>query len=104
MTVPNPTTYAEIYEELVNKKQIENGPKLVRNSNSEGPGGAPAEGPGGEGRPHALGQRRRRRGARGGGGEAPAEVTMPRQTIQSPNRLYKAPTGYTKPQKDYTQT
>ena len=30
--------------------------------------------------------------------KAPTDYTKPRQTIQSPNRLYKAPTDYTKPQ------
>ena len=35
------------------------------------------------------------------GGEAPKDFTKPQQTIQSPDRLYKAPTYYTKPPKDY---
>ena len=36
-----------------------------------------------------------RKGGRGGG-EAPKDYTKPQQTIQSPNRSYKAPTDYTK--------
>ena len=31
------------------------------------------------------------------------EYTKPRQTIKRPDRLYKTPTDYTKPQKDYTK-
>ena len=31
------------------------------------------------------------------GGEAPKDLTKPRQTIQSPDKLYKAPTDNTKP-------
>ena len=52
-------------------------------------GGPPAEGPGAA--PAA---------AVGPGGEGGREG-KPRQTIQSPNRLYKATTDYTKPPKDY---
>ena len=37
-------------------------------------------------------------GPGGGGGEAPEDDTKPRQAIQSPDRLYKAPTDSTKPQ------
>ena len=41
---------------------------------------------------------------RGAWGEAPKDFTKPRQTIQSPNRLYKAQKHYTRPRKDYTKT
>ena len=44
-------------------------------------------------------QRRRRHGAR----EAPKDFTKPQQTILSHNRLYKYPTDYTKPRKDFTK-
>ena len=37
--------------------------------------------------------------------EAPAKYTKPQQTIcKDPNRLYKSPTDYAKPLKDYTKT
>ena len=51
--------------------------------------GPPAEGPGGEGGAARRGARGRP--PRGPGGE-------PHKTLQSPNRLYKAPTDNTKPQ------
>ena len=35
----------------------------------------------------------------GGRGGSPKKFTMPRQTIQSPDRLHKAPTDYRKPPK-----
>ena len=43
------------------------------------------------------------------GGEAPKDSTKPRQTIQTPKRLYRAPEDYTKPRQiiqssaDYTK-
>ena len=54
------------------------------------PVGPPAEGPRGGGPPAE------------GPAEAPKDFTKPQQTIQSPDRLYKAPTDYTKPPKHYT--
>ena len=51
--------------------------------------GPPAEGPGRE-----RGEKRPPRG--------PGE--KPQKTLQSPNRLYKAPTDYTKPRKEHTNT
>ena len=43
-------------------------------------------------------------GPGGEGGEAPKDFTKPRQTIQSPDKPYKAPTDYTKPPKDYRKS
>ena len=51
-----------------------------------GRGGSPAEGP------------------RGAGGGDRLGSGHPQKTIQSPDRLYKAPPDYTKPQKHYTKT
>ena len=57
-----------------------------------------------EGCPPRGQRRRRRRGARGGKPQktlkSPTDNTKPQQTIQSPNRQYKAPTDNTKPQTD----
>ena len=50
----------------------------------------PAEGPGAARRGAWEGERGRAP-AEGPGGEAPKDFTKPQQTIQSPNRLYKAP-------------
>ena len=33
-----------------------------------------------------------------------SNVSIPQNSIQSPNRLYKAPTDSTKPRKDYANT
>ena len=79
-------------------------------------GGPPAEGcRRGAAARTALGHRRRlRRGARGGrgtggrgidwGGDTSGYHTKPQKTIQSSNRLHKAPTDNTKPRQTYTKT
>ena len=72
-------------------------------------GGPPAEGPrgGGAARRGAPWGGAARRGARGSPKrlyKAPTGYTKPRKTIQGPNRLYKDPTDYRKPPKDYRKT
>ena len=71
---------------------------------------APAEGPGGEGRPHHLGPPPPPWDLGGEGGDRLRWGHI-RILYKAPDRLYKAPTNYTKPykiiqrpQKDYTKT
>ena len=63
-------------------------------------GGGPAEGPGGRGGARGPAGGEPGEGPEGEGGEGGDRLGSghPQKIIQSPNRLYKAPTDYTMPQ------